>query len=192
MTCQRFHLYLVVACCITFENAFAMSNVVRNQAVKTTVLSWFTGSCKLSYERAIFNNQTMEFTGGYIGVGFDKFNNHPVGYTARYAHKFILYGNSVQPLNGFYLRPELIFSRFKYDSRVISDRELARMADMAFTVGYQYAMHRFVADFFFGSGYAFGKQADTNYHHGFALWDYLGRYNKHIGMTLGVKIGVSF
>ena len=184
--------YIVLFCSLAFVNASATDVPVRRQAVKTTFLSWFTGSCKVSYERAIFSNQTMEVTAGYIGFGHDKFQNHPEGYTARYAHKFILYGNQYQPLNGFYLRPEMIFSYFHYDTKHHRDRQLSKMGSAVFTVGYQYAVHRFVADFFIGSGYAFGKEADTFYQHGFALWNYLERYHKNIDMTLGVKFGVSF
>ena len=185
-----FHILLI--CSFVFANASASDVSARRQAVKTTFLSWFTGSCKVSYERAVFRNQSMEITAGYIGFGFDKFQNHPSGYTVRYAHKFILYGNHFQPLNGFYLRPELIFSHFHYDTKHIRERELSKMGSAVFTVGYQYAMHRFVADIFFGGGYAFGIESDTHYQHGFALWNFTGRLPKHLDMTLGLKLGVSF
>ena len=184
--------------CILFISSFAFANTfardlsVRRQAVKTTLLSWYTGSCKVSYERAAFSNQTMEITAGYIGVGHDKFKNHPEGCTARYAHKFILFGNDVQPLNGFFLRPELIYTFFHYDTKTDRERTQSKMGSMVFTVGYQYAVHRLIADFFIGSGYAFGKQADTNYQHGFALWDYRIRDKKIISITFGLKVGVSF
>lgn len=184
--------FILLFGCFAFSCSFASDLPVRRQALKTTVPSWYTGSCKVSYERAVFSSQTMEFTVGYIGVGHDNFKNHPRGYTARYAHKFILYGNDIQPLNGLYLRPELIFTNFHYDTKIDFERMLSRMGSAVFTVGYQYAMHRFVADFFFGGGYAFGKEADTFYQHGFALWNYLGRFNKHIDMTFGIKVGFSF
>ncbi|MDL2306332.1 hypothetical protein LJC72_13530, partial [Bacteroides sp. OttesenSCG-928-D19] len=106
--------------------------------------------------------------------------------------KFMLLGNDVQPLNGFYLRPELIYSRFHYDAEEIRERKLSEMGSGMFTVGYQYIIRRLVVDAYFGSGYAWGKEADTHYQHGFSLWDYFGSYNKHISMTFGVKLGVSF
>ena len=177
---------------VTCFNVVASDLSIRRQAVKTTILSWYTGSCKVSYERAIFNNQTMEITGGYIGVGHDNFKNQPKGITARYAQKFILYGNDVQPLNGFYLRPELIFTHFRYDTKVERERMLSKMGSAVFTVGYQYALHYLIVDFFVGGGYAFGYEADTYYQHGFALWDFLGRNNKNIDVTFGIKIGVGF
>ena len=185
-------LFVLLLYVFSFVHVSASDVPVRRQAVKATFLSWYTGSCKVSYERAVFNNQTMEITAGYIGVGHDKFKNHPEGYTARYAHKFILYGNDIQPLNGFYLRPEVVYSHFRYDTKEVRERVLSRMGSVVFTVGYQYAVHRFIADLFLGSGYASGNEADTRYQHGFALWNYSGRYYKHIDVTFGVKLGVSF
>ena len=184
--------YILLLCSYACVNMIASDLSVRRQAVKTTILSWYTGSSKVSYERAIFNNQTMEITAGYIGAGHDNFQNHPKGYTTRYAHKFLLYGNEVQPLNGFYLRPELIFTHFYYDSKIDRERMLSKMGSAVFTVGYQYAIHRLIADFFIGGGYAFGHEADTNYQHGFALWDYWERNNKNIAVTFGIKLGVGF
>lgn len=187
----RFLLILFYFCFI-FADISAEEISVRHNALKATFLSWFSGSCKVSYERAVFNNQTMEMTVGYIGFGRDKYHNDPEGYTVRYAHKFLLFGNDIQPFNGFYLRPELIYSRFYYDSEESCERKLSKMGSAMFTVGYQYAIHRFIIDAYFGSGYAWGKEADTHYQHGFSLWDYFGTYNKNISMTFGVKLGVSF
>ena len=184
--------YILLIGCFALTNVSAEDIPVRRQAIKTTFLSWFTGSCKISYERAVFNNQAMEVTAGYIGLGYDSFKNHPEGFTARYAHKFILYGNQIQPLNGFYLRPEIIYSYFHYNTEHERNRELSKMGSAVFTFGYQYAMKRFVADIFFGGGYVFGTEADTHYQHGFMIWDFFGKYNKNIDMTFGVKLGFSF
>ena len=185
-------VYILLFCNLAIVDLFASDLSVRHQAVKTTILSWYTGSCKVSYERTVLSNQTMEITAGYIGVGHDNFNNNPKGFTGRYAHKYIFYGNDIQPLNGFYLRPELIYTHFHYDTKIDRERALSKMGSAVFTVGYQYAKHRFVADFFVGGGYAFGNEADTHYQHGFALWEVAGGYNKNIAMTFGIKLGVSF
>ena len=184
-------IFLIFYFCFVFVNVYAEDNVKRN-AVKTTILSWITGSCKLSYERAVFDNQTMEMTVGYIGVGNDKYKNDPKGYTVRYAHKFMLLGNNNCPLNGLYLRPELIYSHFHYDVKEGFERKLSEMGSLMFTAGYQYVINRFVLDAFFGSGYAIGNESDTHYQHGFLLWEYFGTYNKNIAMTFGVKLGVCF
>jgi hypothetical protein len=184
--------FLFIFTCFVFVHGSAKEESVRCNAVKATFLSWFSGSCKMSYERAVFKHQTMEITAGYVGVEHDKYANDPTGYTIRYAHKFMLYGNNVQPLNGLYLRPELVYSRFRYDMKSDQGRTVSDMKSVLFTVGYQYAVHRFVIDGYFGSGYAWGKEADTHYQHGFSLWDYFGSYHKNIAMTFGIKLGISF
>ena len=188
---ERF-LLILLCFCLSLAGVSAKESPVRRNAVKTTFLSWFTGSCKVSWEHAVFRNQTMEMTVGYIGVGHDKFKNKPEGYTVRYAHKFMLFGNENQLLNGFYLRPELICSRFHYDTEEFRERKLSSMGSALFTFGYQYVHRRFVVDTFLGGGYAFGDGADTDYQHGFALWNYFGRHDKNIAVTFGIKLGVSF
>ena len=186
----RILLILLCFCCV-FVGASAEEVSVRRNAVKATFLSWFSGSSKVSYERAIFNNQTMEMTVGYIGAGYDKYKNNPEGCTVRYAHKLMLLDNT-QPLNGFYLRPEAIYSRFRYNAKESSGRELSEMGTLVFTAGYQYVINRFIIDAYFGGGYAFGNECDTHYQHGFSLWEYFGIYNKNVTMTFGVKLGVCF
>ena len=184
---------LLLLICIAFTGALSAEDVlVRRNAVKATFLSWVSGSSKISYERAVFGNQTMEMTVGYIGLGFDKYKNNPEGYTIRYAHKFFLSGNKVKPLKGFYLRPELIYSHFNYDTKNLSERKLSEMGSVVFTAGYQYVISHFVVDAYFGGGYAFGNECDTHYQHGFSLWNYFGTYNKNIAMTFGVKVGFCF
>ena len=185
-------LLIILYFCFTFINVFAEDVHVRQNAVKITFLSWSSGSFKASYERAVFNNQTMETTIGYIGAGYDKYKNNPEGYTVRYAHKFLLYGNDIKPLNGFYLRPELIYSHFHYNSKELSERKLSEMGSIIFTAGYQYVIGHFIVDTYFGSGFAWGNECDTRYQHGFSLWNYFDTYNKNIAMTFGVKLGVCF
>ena len=188
---KRYFL-LLVCVCFVWGDVSAKETAELHNAVKTTFLSWFTGSCKISYERSFMRNQTMEATVGYIGFGADLFDNHPKGWTVRYGHKYMFFGNKTQPLNGFYIRPEVIYSRFHYDTKEFKERKLSNMGSALLTIGYQYIQRRFVVDAFWGSGYAIGNEADTNYQHGFALWDYFGSYNKHIAMTFGIKLGFCF
>ena len=175
-----------------FVYANAQEAAVKQNAVKATFLSWFSGSSKISYERAVFDSQTMEITVGLIGIGYDKYKNNPKGGTFRYAHKFMISGNDIQPLNGFYLRPELIYSFFHYNAKNSPQRNLSDMRSILGTVGYQYVISRFVLDTYFGSGFAWGNECDTHYQHGFSLWEYFGLYNKNIAMTFGIKLGVCF
>ena len=187
---KTFGIFILL--CFIFANVSAKEISVKRNSVKTTFLSWFTGSCKLSYERAVHSNQIMEFTAGYIGFGIDGHDNNPKGYTVRYAHKFMLFGNEIQPLNGLYLRPELIYSRFNYDQKSSRERKTSDMKSMIFSFGYQYVIRQFVIDAFCGGGYAWGKECDTHYQHGFVLWDYFDTYNKNIALTFGIKLGVCF
>ncbi|MBQ1605201.1 MAG: hypothetical protein II088_00195, partial [Bacteroidales bacterium] len=84
----------------------------RRNAIKITFLSWLTGSTKISYERYFTPIHTGELTVGVICAGYDRFKNHPKGFTIRYAHKFILINHTNYALNGFYVKPELVWSNF--------------------------------------------------------------------------------
>ena len=60
------------------------------------------------------------------------------------------------------------------------------------TAGYQYIYKRFLADFWFGAGYAYGNPSDTGYHHGFQLWDYLGTSHDNIALSFTIRLGFCF
>lgn len=161
-----------------------------NNAVKVTFLSWATGSTKVSYERAFDNNQSGEVCVSMIGAGYDKFQNKPLGYTFRYGHKFFLSGNG--GLQGFYLRPEAIYSHYSYNAQETQLRTAARMGAMLATTGYQVSYGRILVDAWVGGGYAFGVPAETGYHHGFALWDVFGKKNENIALSFSVRVGYCF
>ena len=173
-------------------------------SVKITFLSWLTGSTKVSYERAFPNvRQSGEICGSLICggyAGYDKYKNNPLGFTVRYGHKFFLPDHDGRSLMGFYLRPELMYSRYSYTCtntghfgcKASDGRELAEMGTLMGTIGYQYVYKRFLADFWFGGGYAIGRQADTGYHHGFELWHWFGKYHPNIAMSFSIRLGVCF
>ena len=163
-------------------------------AVKITFLSWASGSAKVSYERAIPAwNQSAELCAGYIGAGRDKYHNHPNGATVRYGHKFYLSPRENHPLDGFYLRPECIWSHYFYDSSCEPEsRTLADMTALIATAGVQWSWGHFILDGWFGGGPAWGTPSDTFYHHGFDLWHFLGSSNDHIAMSFSIRIGYCF
>ena len=162
-------------------------------SVKITFLSWLSGSTKLSYERAFpESNQSGEICASLICAGYDKYDNDPLGFTVRYGHKFFLPDNDGLSLKGFYVRPELIYSHYNYTSSFDGSRTLANMGAVLGTVGYQYVYRRFLADFWVGGGYAYGNAAETNYHHGFELWHWLGRTNTNIAMSFSIRLGICF
>ena len=77
-------------------------------SIKITFLSWISGSTKLSYERAFPSwKQSGEICASLISAGYDKYHNHPMGFTLRYGHKFFIKGKDTKSLMGFYLRPEI-------------------------------------------------------------------------------------
>ncbi len=153
--------------------------------LKVTFLSWFTGSTKLSYERYLFNNQSIEATAGVIGWGYDKYKNNPSGAIFRVAYKFILFNTN--SLQGFYLRPEFAYTTFNYDSKeVVGTRVNSSMGTVMATVGYQWCSHIFVIDGFVGAGLGLGSPREFNYHHSFIDID------QWLTLTFGVKLGFTF
>lgn len=164
-------------------------------AVKITFLSWATGSTKISYERALpSHHQSAELCASLICAGYDKYDNNPLGFTTRYAHKFFLAWNDERSLNGFYVRPELMWSRYTYDSHELpGTRKLANMGALLATAGVQWSWGHFLADAWFGGGPAIGTpNSETLYHHGFALWNYLGTRNENIAMSFSIRLGYCF
>lgn len=160
-------------------------------SIKITFLSWLSGSTKFSYERALSRwNQSGEICASLISAGYDKYQNDPMGFTLRYGHKFFLGINELS-LKGFYLRPEIVYSRYKYNSKS-GYRTLAEMGTLLGTVGYQYVYKRFLADFWVGGGYAVGVPAETRYHHGFELWHWLGKDIPNLAMSFSIRLGVCF
>ena len=162
-------------------------------SLKITFLSWISGSTKLSYERSFPNiRQSGEWCASVIGAGHDKYQNNPKGYTMRYGHKFFLNENQKQSLMGFYLRPEVVYSHYFYDSKIDGTRRLANNTAFLGTIGYQYVYKRFLADFWVGGGYAAGTPADTYYHHGFELWHFFNAENTKIAMSFSIRLGICF
>ena len=162
-------------------------------SLKITFLSWISGSTKISYERAFKKiNQSGEFCTSLIGAGHDKYDNNPQGYTLRYGHKFFMNSNPKKSLMGFYLRPEIVYSRYSYDRRVDGHRTLADESAFLGTFGYQYVHKRFLADFWVGGGYATGTPAETYYHHGFELWHFFNSVNTKIALSFSIRLGICF
>ena len=162
-------------------------------SLKITFLSWISGSTKISYERA-FNNirQSGEFCTSLIGAGHDKYDNDPKGFTMRYGHKFFLNENPKLSLMGFYLRPEIVYSRYSYDRQADGLRTLSNETAFLGTAGYQYLYKRFLVDFWVGGGYAFGVPAETYYHHGFELWHFFNTENTNIALSFSIRLGFCF
>lgn len=163
-------------------------------AVKLTFLSWASGSTKISYERAFPRwKQSGELCASFISMGHDKYDNDPLGFTLRYGHKFFVAGYDAQkPLQGFYVRPEAIYSHYDYTHSVTGLRTPARMGALLATVGYQLCVRRFIADAWVGGGYSFGTPAETGYYHGFQTWQWFGSSNDNIALSFSIRLGYLF
>lgn len=160
--------------------------------LKVTVLSLFSGSTKLTYERAIADNRSIELTGGVIGWGGDWLNsNASKGALCRFTYKFIFHPHKEKnrSLNGFYLKPELAFSSFDFDAKDGSGERLHnnRLAIMG-CFGYQIVHKWFVFDIFSGLGLGIGDLNDYNYYHGFIALP----KNSPTAFTAGFKLGTAF
>jgi hypothetical protein len=94
-----------------------------------------------------------------------------------------------KPLQGAYLRPEIIYSDYQYTHSVTGHRTPARMCALLGSVGYQHCFGHFILDGWVGGGYAFGKASETGYHHGFQLWKWLGKRNDNIALSFSIRIG---
>ena len=187
-------LFAIVTATSVAHAESSTSDTSYRNAVKVTFLSWFSGSTKISYERAFSKcKQSGEICASMIGAGYDKYHNKPLGFTVRYGHKFFLAGyNEDRPLMGFYLRPEAMYSHYDYTHSATKERTPARMGAILGTIGYQYCIKRFIADAWVGAGYCFGKTAETGYYHGFQTFDWLGKYSDNIALSFSIRLGVLF
>ena len=192
---RKFLGIIVLYLMIPFSSIAADDNTSSQKdyhnSIKITFLSWFSGSTKVSYERAFPKlRQSGEICTSLISAGYDKYNNKPLGFTLRYGHKFFIGENDIS-LKGFYLRPEIVYSRYHYDGSH-GGRTLAEMGALLGTFGYQYVYKRFLADFWVGDGYAIGTPAETRYHHGFELWHWFNRKVDNLAMSFSIRIGICF
>ena len=191
------YLSLPLFLCLINTLTYSQTVDVRKNALRTTFLSYATGSTKLSYERSVSTHQSVEVTAGVIGVGYDGKNNHPRGGLFRCAYKYIFNATANYPLNGIYFKSEFALSSFNYDAMQKNSanetiRQNSTMGALLACAGYQWAKHVFTVDGFVGLGGALGKECDTYYHHGFILWDFFGTKCKYVSCTFGVKLGIAF
>lgn len=191
--CKLIRFCVVVAlllCVVAFPARVRAEEPYKN-GIKITFLSWATGSTKISYERAFPEiKQSAEICSSLISAGYDKYQNDPMGFTLRYSHKFFVGPyDTAKPLQGAYLRPEVIYSDYKYTHSLTGRRTPARMCALLATAGYQHCFGHFVVDGWVGGGYAFGRASETGYHHGFQLWKWLGKRNDNIALSFSIRIG---
>ena len=163
---------------------------MRKNEVKVALLSLASGTSKVTYERLLRDFQSIEFTAGIIGWGFDKLrNSNPKGTAWRLAYKFIFpnNNNANNQLCGFYIKPELCYSSYHYNHASEGRLKVDRLAMMG-VLGYDWVKRWFVFDVYGGLGLAAGNSNRSNYHHGFIGWS----HDTPFAFTAGFRIGVAF
>ncbi len=188
---NTFPLFVMIILSMSLQAQDAQMSAMRKNAFKTTFLSFFTGSAKLTYERATVEHQSFELTGGVIGVGGDKFDMNPKGGLFRAAYKFMFSQPENTALDGLYIKPEYAISFFDHD---MPDHE--RLHSSKQTVmscfGWQWSANMMIFDGFVGAGVGWGNPSEADnpdrlrYHHGF-----IERFS-WLTLTFGLKFGLAF
>lgn len=180
-------ILVIVGLC---QVAQAQQPKMRKNEVKVALLSLASGTSKLTYERLVRDYQSVEFTVGVIGWGFDKLkDSDPRGTAWRLAYKFIMPDrlNANNQMCGFYIKPELCYSSYHYNHSTEGRLKVDRMALMG-VVGYDWVLRWFVFDVYAGFGFAWGNSNLSNYHHGFIGLS----HDSPTAFTAGFRVGVAF
>ena len=174
----------------TMAFAQAKPSKMRKNEIKVALLSLASGTSKITYERLVRDYQSLEFTFGVIGWGFDKLKeSDPKGTAWRMAYKFIFPNrwNSNNQMCGFYIKPELCYSSYRYNHDTKGRIKVDRTALMG-VLGYDWVKQWFVFDVYAGLGFAAGNSNLSNYHHGFIGWN----DQTPFAFTAGFRIGAAF
>jgi hypothetical protein len=172
-------------------------------ALKIDFLAPFTGNSTFAYERSLKPGQSLEFTLGIIGLGFDESNNNSIGSFAKFGWKFIrspdfyLKGmRYAHILKGGYVKPEIGFGYFAKDVQVYNTntyqystkRENNFSVVLHIVIGKQWVINDFfLLDFYGGVGYGFENQ-NEEYHYGYII----NSTDIPLSFSAGFKIGLLF
>lgn len=173
---------------------------------KVTILSLGSGSSRFTYERAFSPRNSVEYTLGIIGWGWNFINSpNPEGFLVKYANKWTLIPqkNSQSWLAGMYLKPELVFAHFNYVTDHATNggssfRHRTTQAALMGEIGYQLVLWGwFDFDIYAGIGPSLGTGNYDNYYHSFILLPSSdkGGYvsdRVHWAVTSGFRVGIAF
>lgn len=164
---------------------------------KITLLSLGSGSSRFTYERAFSPRNSAEVTLGIVGLGWDWMNrSDPKGVLVKMAYKWNLIPCHTEQnwLEGFYVKPELVFASFLYSLRNNPGEEPSKCPENTMQVallaecGYQILFDWFVFDIYTGLGPSIGTGNRNNYYHSFMLFPHDG----WLAFTSGFRIGIAF
>jgi hypothetical protein len=175
-------------------------------AIKINFLSPLFNSFNFNYERSLKPGHSIEGTIGIIGMGNDIYSNNEKGVFMKLGYKFIkspdyyLRGQRyAHILKGAYIRPEIAFSSYSYDSEQDyyyssssshSSREDNLMFALLLNFGKQWVIDNgFIIDTFIGVGYAFGDDSESHGMHK----AFIGGVDEFpMAFTMGVRVGWCF
>lgn len=170
---------------------------VKRNDFKITLLSLGSGSSRFTYERAFSPRNSAEITLGIVGLGWDWMNqSDPLGLLLKMAFKWNLIPHHTEQnwLEGFYVKPELVFAKFHYSQSPRPGDEPSKCPEyttqMALLAecGYQLLLQWFVFDVYTGLGPSVGTGNRNNYYHSFMHFPEDG----FLAFTAGFRIGVAF
>lgn len=192
-------IMLLVAACTTPTRAQLRDTAVGPlNDVKVTLLSIFSGSTRITYERVLTPCSSTELTVGIIGAGYDWMNDAaPSGVVIKAAWKWNLQKKQCRytPLQGFYLKPELIYAAYDYDDKTAKNaandgfrRDHTHRWALLAEGGWQHLWKWFLMDIYVGLGPSWGSVNTDNYYHGIMLFPKGG----NLAYTAGCRFGVAF
>lgn len=158
---------------------------------KVTMLSLGSGSSRFTIEHAFSALNSAEATLGLVGLGWDWMNeSSPKGLLMKLAYKWRLIMRPDNWLAGFYLKPELVWTRFGYKPQEPTSQKtkITHQAALLAECGYQFLLKRFVLDIYAGLGPSLGTGNDNNYFHSFMLFP----EKSIMAFTAGYRIGIAF
>ena len=201
-------LFVIAIYILTIPSIFAQSKEaptvkptavkLPDNAFKVRPLSPTVGHIGISYEFLVADRQSFEVDLGYIGFGkqYEEDAWERGGYLS-FGCKFMVDSDRlskkgpVNPLQGWYINPKLVFSRFSRQ-----DVELSYVEESIFSGavllngGQQWVFFdRLVLDIFAGAGLGFSTYDDYflgKYFYGYSL------IGKHFAISTGIKLGIAF
>lgn len=187
------HIFLVISMFAIFCSVIRPSWAQENpqNSIKVTLLSLGSGSARFTYERAIDNTNSVEFTLGVIGWGWDVMNDaDPSGILIKTAYKYNLLPLHDMALAGLYSKSEFVYADFDYIDPEMNSNATQHVSRCAILeeFGYQLIVKWFTLDVYAGLGPTFGSSASNNYYHSFMLFP----VKSHLAFTAGFRIGVAF
>lgn len=170
---------------LTFKDPFndpAMYADQKKNAIKLNFLALFTGSTQITFEHSVKPGQSWEATLGIVGLGYDAAGTNPWGVSTKFGYKFIKTPDFrmrgmryAHLLKGGYVRPEVIFNVYSFDSYSYSNsyygeptRATSVSGAIVLNLGKQWVFgDSFMVDLFGGVGFGFSGTSGDSYNQNF-------------------------